>query len=133
MRLAGLLKLRQQSPVALREIFLHATGARTLRLFAGALVLAGEEAAPQRAVWDHAHAVRTANHGQLTLILRAVYQRVMRLQAVVARQPQLVACPQSAHQLPRFVVGAAQVAHFAGSHQISQCTKRFRFRRLCIG
>src|SRR5213080_3611231 len=78
---------------------------------------AGEEAARDRVVRDHAQAFLGAERKQLALDL-AEEQVVARLHAVEAGQTEVIAAPERAGDLIREVVRAADVARLARAHDV---------------
>ena len=88
-------------------------------------IFAGQEAAGQRAVGDDADAISPADLGHLALEFAAVYQVVMRLERIVARQVVHLRGPDGLGQAPGGVVGAAQVTHLALVDQVVQGAQGF--------
>src|SRR2546422_4540818 len=97
-----------------------------------AVVLAGEEAARDRVVRDHAQTLLGAEREQLALEL-AEEQVVAGLHALEARQTEVLAAPERAGDLIREVVRAADVARLAGAHDIVERPQALVHRRRRIG
>src|SRR5439155_17495276 len=97
--------------------------ARAFRELLSALVLAGEQATPDRAPRDDREAVGLRHRQQLALDA-AVEQVVWRLLADEAVEAKLLRHPQRLDELPRRVRAAADVAHLAGADQIVERAQR---------
>ena len=95
-------------------------------------VLAGQEAAGQRVVGDHADVLLAAQRKQFVLDL-AEQHVVARLHALEAGRPQLVALPQGEGQAPRLEVGAADVPHLPLVDEVVQRAQRFVDRGARVG
>ena len=113
------------------QYFFSSLGAHAVGSGAAA-VFAGQEAALQRAVGDHANALVQADGFMLALEIGAPHQAVGRLRADEAVQVVFVADPHGFHQAPGGLVRAADVAHLAGSDQVVQRAQGFFLRRVVV-
>ena len=96
---------------------------RPLRRLLAPAVLPRQKTAGQREVGENADVVPLAQRQQL--VLRVAHQHaVLRLHADVRRQVLRPRGPDRLAQLPSRVVGAANVAHLPGPHQVVQRPQR---------
>ena len=102
--------------------------ARVLGRLGPGAVLAGQDAAGQRIVRQHAHPLVAAQWDQFGLD-PPVGRRVRRLDGSVPCEPAAVACPQRFTQLPGGVVRTADVADLPGPDQVIERPQRLLERR----
>ena len=132
-RVANFLQLiHRAKPLFIHVAAAHAIGPGRVGHGRVAAVFAGEETGRQRAVRNHANALIQAKRLQFPLKFGPMHQAVMGLQAVKARQILHVADPERFGQQPGGIVGAADVAHHAGAHQIVERGQRFIQRRFLV-
>ena len=101
---------------------------------AGALAgeLTGEKAAGQRAPHQQAEALVADQRNRVALDV-AAGQRVVGLRALEPLETAPLRHAERLHQLPRFEVRAADVAHLAGADQVGQGAQRLVDGRLGVG
>jgi hypothetical protein len=103
---------------------LHVRGAGRLGQVGAGAVLARQEAAPERGIGDHPHALLEAERLELALVLVAEHQVVLGLERLVARVAVLVALPQRAGEPPSDVVRATDVTNLPLAHEVVEGAQR---------
>ncbi len=108
---------RLERPFVVEQPLNLAAAACAVRRFILPCVLARQEPGSQRTVWDHPHVLVRTHRLQIALVLAAMQQVVVGLQALEAHISPHITDPQRLHQQPPREVAHPDIAYLAGLHQ----------------